>query len=90
MLDLGNAAAINPVITAFIAGSLPANPYTQFQSIGTALLAFYNAYDVVFDTLTPIGFSPATGHVYEDIPLGQLATLADELDAVIAAAAPLV
>lgn len=90
VLDLGTAAQVNSVIGTFFAGSLPASSYAAMQNIGTALLAFYQAYDVVFDTITPITFAPATGHVYEDIPLSQLATLADELDAVIAAAAPLI
>lgn len=89
MLSLGNAAQVNPVIATFYAGSVPADAYAQFQAIGTALLAFYQAYDVVFDTLTPIDFAPATGHVYADIPLNQLSTLADELNAVVTAAAPL-
>lgn len=89
LLDLGNANQVNPVVTTFFAGSLPTNPYTTLQSIGTALQTFYNAYDVVFDTLEPISFAPGTGHVYADVPLSQLATLADELDAVIAAASPL-
>lgn len=90
LLSMGTAAQINPVITAFYAGTLPANPYTAMQAIGTALLAFYTAYDAVFDTLTPIEFVPAEGHTYADIPLGQLASLADELDAVIAASAVLI
>jgi hypothetical protein len=90
LLSMGNAAAINPVITAFFAGSVPVNPYTALQAVGTTLLTFYTAYDVVFDSLTPINFEPATGHTYADIQLAQLASLADELDAVIAATAALI
>jgi hypothetical protein len=90
MLALGTAAQVNSVVGTFYAGTLPANTYTQFQAVGTALLTFYTAYDAVFDTLTPIEFDPSSGHSYADIPLAQLATLADELDGVIAAVAPLV
>lgn len=89
MLDIGNAAQVNAVVGTFYAGSLPGNTYTQFQAVGSALSTFYAAYDLVFDTLTPIEFDPATGHSEAQIPLVQLSTLADELDAVIAAAAPL-
>lgn len=89
LLSVGAAGTVNPVITAFYAGSVPGNPYTAFQAVGTALLALYNAYDVVFDTLTPIVHEPLTGHAYADISVNQLATLGDELDAVIAACAPL-
>jgi hypothetical protein len=91
MLDLGSAAQINPQIgTFFVSSTMPGNPYAQFQLIGTRLGQLYAAYDVVFDTLTPIEFDPVTGHSEADIPLVQLASLADELDAVISAAAPLI
>lgn len=93
MLALGSAAAINPQISTFFVGlgtPLPANTYAQFQLVGTELTDLFVAYDPVFDTLTPINFDPSTGHSDASIPVAQLATLADELDAVIAAVAPLV
>lgn len=93
LLNLGTAGQINPQISTFFVGSagtpLPANPYAQFQLVGTELSDLYVAYDVVFDALTPIEFDPNTGHTEAEIPTAQLSTLADELDAVIAAAAPL-
>jgi hypothetical protein len=89
LLGLGTAAQINPQITTFYTGSLPANPYVAFQDLGTALTAFYTAYVPVFATLTPISFTVANGHTYNDIPLSQLATLTGALDAVISAAAAL-
>ena len=90
LLALGNAAAINPVIASLYAGTLPANPYTQMQALGTALTALYTGYGDIFATLTPVTFSVANGHAYANIPLVQLQTLGDELSAVIAAVTPLV
>lgn len=88
LLSLGNAATVNPVVAAFFVGA-PADSYAQFTLLGTTLTTFYTAYDVVFDTLVPINFSPATGHTFAIIPLAQLATLSDELAAIVAAVAPL-
>ena len=90
LLAMGNAAAINPVIASLYAGSLPANSYAQMQTLGTALVALYTAYDGIFATLTPITHTIAAGHAYANIPLAQLQTLGDELTAVIAAVTPLV
>ena len=90
LLNLGTAAQVNPVIVDLYAGSLPANPYTTMQSLGTALMSLYTAYASIFSSLVPITFTAAAGHAYANIPLSQLATLADELDAVISAVTPLV
>lgn len=90
MLDLGTQAQVNAVVGTFYAGTLPANTHGQFQQIGSALMAFYGAYDAIFETLTPIEFDPGSGHSFASIPLVQLSTLSDELNAIIAATAPLI
>jgi hypothetical protein len=69
---------------------VPANTYTAFQGVGTTVLALNTAYATVFAGLDAMTYTPAGGHVDQSIPLNELATLVDELDAVIAAVAPLV
>ena len=92
LLAIGNATQVNSVVGTFYAGTVPANTYTQFQAVGTALLAFETAYAPIFAGLDIGDYTPGPGggHTSDSIPLAQLASLSDELDAVIAAVAPLV
>ena len=92
LLAIGNATAVNAAVGAFYAGTLPANTYTAFEAVGAALLALETAYAPIFETLDIGDYTPGPGggHTSDSIPLAQLASLVDELDAVIAAVAPLV
>lgn len=91
LLAIGSAAAVNAVIGKHYSGTLPASTFAQFQAVGTALTALITAYDGVFSGLPNfVSHSIADGHTFTAISLAQLADLSDELDAVIAAVAPLV
>ena len=88
LLDLGTAATVNLEVGRFFAGT-PADTYQSFADLRAALVALYTAYDAVFGSLTPIQHTPGGGHSYAAIPLSSLSALADEISAVITAAAKL-
>jgi len=91
LLAIGNAAAVNAVVGKHYSGTLPGSTYAQFQAVGTALTALLTGYAAVFANLPNfVSYTAGGGHTFTDIPLVDLAELSDELDAVIAAVAPLI
>ena len=89
LLAAGNAAAINPIVAAFYAGTVPANTYTSLQAVVTALGALNSAYVAIFGGLVFVAYSAESGHAYADVSAASLSSINDEPDAVIAACAPL-
>ena len=88
LLDLGGAAVINAVAGDFFAGT-PTSTHAAFVAASARFDDFATAYGLVFAGLTPITYSPTTGHGYASIPLVTFGALVPTLDALIAATAPL-
>lgn len=88
ILTSGTQAAINTVLTRFIAG-WGADPFTQLGVVHNAVGPFLTAANTLRGSMgDPVSWTPA-GEVWVTVTGLQLAALHPSLDAILAAVAPL-